>query len=374
MPLTIGDTTNLCFSSECGNIDFVGEVIDCNPLRIQINSILSESIGERLSIPTEIVGYDDIPLEITGISEGAFKQENITKLYFSEGLQFIQNNAFDGCNNITYVSFPRSLLKIGDIFSNYGELDSVSVSWRDPSKIEISEQCFRNIQNKAVLYVPAGTKKTYKDHSIWGRFSIIQERTPIYAGDISVCSSSSQRLPIFLNNAVDILGLQFKLRLPKGVTIKESDGDIAAYVSERTDKFTIMAKNDPDEEGCFLFVVFSWDGSLINDSEGVIMNIRLDISNNIELGVHDIKIEDIYMTTSTFETINPAESTSELTVKNYISGDVNNDGIINVTDAIGIVNYVLKNRPETFIDGAADVNEDGIINVTDAIGIVNKIF
>lgn len=54
-------------------------------------------------------------------------------------------------------------------------------------------------------------------------------------------------------------------------------------------------------------------------------------------------------------------------------GDVNNDSVVNVTDAIGIVNYILKNTPATFIETAADVNEDGTINVTDAIGVVNKI-
>ncbi len=52
-----------------------------------------------------------------------------------------------------------------------------------------------------------------------------------------------------------------------------------------------------------------------------------------------------------------------------ISGDVNNDGIINVLDIIAIVNLVLANE----YDEIADVNEDGVLNVLDIISIVNII-
>lgn len=57
----------------------------------------------------------------------------------------------------------------------------------------------------------------------------------------------------------------------------------------------------------------------------------------------------------------------------FMKGDVNNDGNANITDAIGIINHILKNTPSVFINPAADVNEDGVINITDAIGIINNI-
>ena len=52
-----------------------------------------------------------------------------------------------------------------------------------------------------------------------------------------------------------------------------------------------------------------------------------------------------------------------------ISGDVNNDGIINVLDIIAIVNLVLANQ----YNEIADVNDDGDLNVLDIISIVNII-
>ena len=190
---------------------------------------------------------------------------------------------------------------------------------------------------------------------------------------ISARFGSKADLPIYLKNTETVEGLQFKLTLPDGVSVEEQDGTLLAATTERTEGMTIMGRKDPDAENSYLFVAFSLDGNAISGTEGAIMNVRLDIAQDIELGVHDIKIEDVYMTTSTFETLNPAESTSELTIKDFMPGDVNNDGIVNVTDAIGIVNYVLKNVPSTFVEVAADVNGDGIINVTDAIGIINMI-
>lgn len=54
-----------------------------------------------------------------------------------------------------------------------------------------------------------------------------------------------------------------------------------------------------------------------------------------------------------------------------ISGDVNGDGNISITDAVAIVNYVLGNPPAGFIAAVADVNGDGKIDISDAVKVVN---
>ena len=57
----------------------------------------------------------------------------------------------------------------------------------------------------------------------------------------------------------------------------------------------------------------------------------------------------------------------------FIAGDANGDGKVDVSDYIGVANYILGNAPEDFDAEAADVNGDNIIDVSDYIGIANII-
>lgn len=59
--------------------------------------------------------------------------------------------------------------------------------------------------------------------------------------------------------------------------------------------------------------------------------------------------------------------------KPFIKGDVNDDGIVDVSDYIGVANYILGSVPQVFIFEAADVNDDGIVDVSDYIGVANII-
>ena len=59
--------------------------------------------------------------------------------------------------------------------------------------------------------------------------------------------------------------------------------------------------------------------------------------------------------------------------EDFLLGDVNGDGVVNITDVIYLVNYIMQPESTTIILKAADVNIDGNINITDAVGIINII-
>ena len=54
-------------------------------------------------------------------------------------------------------------------------------------------------------------------------------------------------------------------------------------------------------------------------------------------------------------------------------GDVNNDGAIDVTDAVLIIDYILMKNPNNFDASLADVNGDGDIDVTDVVTVIDVI-
>jgi hypothetical protein len=56
-----------------------------------------------------------------------------------------------------------------------------------------------------------------------------------------------------------------------------------------------------------------------------------------------------------------------------VIGDATGDGVVDVSDYIGIANYILGNAPAGFNEKAADVNGDGIVDVSDYIGVANII-
>ena len=76
-------------------------------------------------------------------------------------------------------------------------------------------------------------------------------------------------------------------------------------------------------------------------------------------------------------TFNPANPGDPLTVEGqtniqtHETGDVNKDGVIDVTDAVAVINVYLTGNSSTVNTGLSDVNKDGVIDVTDAVAIIN---
>jgi len=59
----------------------------------------------------------------------------------------------------------------------------------------------------------------------------------------------------------------------------------------------------------------------------------------------------------------------------WMLGDINNDGIVNVLDIVGVVNHIVGLSTLTeCAEWAADFNEDNVVNVLDIVMIVNYIF
>lgn len=54
-------------------------------------------------------------------------------------------------------------------------------------------------------------------------------------------------------------------------------------------------------------------------------------------------------------------------------GDVNDDGDVDIADAVCIVNHIVGKPNTTFVEAAADVNGDGDIDIADAVHIVNLV-
>lgn len=56
-----------------------------------------------------------------------------------------------------------------------------------------------------------------------------------------------------------------------------------------------------------------------------------------------------------------------------LTGDVNDDGEVNIGDVTAIIDYLLGNASDTFNIEAADVNGDGEVNIGDVTAIIDML-
>lgn len=181
-------------------------------------------------------------------------------------------------------------------------------------------------------------------------------------------------LPVGLVNKETVAGLQFEMKLPKGVVVAQDwDDDRPVVLTERGNGLSVMYSRNSDD--VYTFIAMSFGGATISGHEGELIQIPLYVGDNAAEGSNPIELKQIFVTTEAGTTRYLKSTTATLTISelSYTRGDVNGDGYVNVTDAVAIANHILKQDKGTFIFEAADMNGDGTVNVSDAIGVVNVI-
>lgn len=67
----------------------------------------------------------------------------------------------------------------------------------------------------------------------------------------------------------------------------------------------------------------------------------------------------------------PMSSPDQTDIQTGLKGDANEDGVVNVTDAVAVINAYVHEDNSRINVYLADMNDDGEINITDAVGIIN---
>ena len=57
----------------------------------------------------------------------------------------------------------------------------------------------------------------------------------------------------------------------------------------------------------------------------------------------------------------------------FLMGDVNCDGVVTITDAACIQEFIMGHTPPIFRLAAADLNGDGNISISDAVAVVEQV-
>lgn len=332
----------------------------------------------------------------------------VKDLVIPEGVESIGNYAFYNCDGITSITLPKSLTRIGSCaFYACDAINSVSI----PSTVTaIEEKAFYGCDSlksitvgmtvpptltaqiasasRTKLYVPKGTKELYEAANYWKDFmEIIEMNETVVITDISgmdnafymdeksVVPGNRYVLPIKLKNNQLVMGYQFDLELPEGVSFALDDnGMVIATMSERGSSF-IISKNKRSERVC-RFVVINASNNVLTGEDGVVMNVTVDVADDMEAGAYGVVFKNGELTIkedNAISAINLQNVTALMNVVTALLGDVNNDGKVSVTDVVTIISYILGNENTNFVRAAADLNGDGSITVADAVRVINLI-
>jgi hypothetical protein len=186
----------------------------------------------------------------------------------------------------------------------------------------------------------------------------ITEGTTLYKG-------KSNDLAISLYNEKTVLGCQFDMVLPNGLTI--SDITNSSRISSHSVSFNAQG------DGSIRVVVVSTSNRQFSGNDGELLTLNLSLSEEMYSGDYYVTLKNIQLTTPDYETITPEDQSFLIHVSDVLMGDVNSDGSINVTDVVLIIDEILGKNPTNFNAVAADVNYDGSINVTDAVLVIDAI-
>lgn len=151
---------------------------NCNSLTEMNPGNTVTNIGNEIFFSCDNLKTVTLNNSITTIPNGTFKDcINLTNVSLGNSILSIGDNAFTGCSKLTTLTIPASVNTMGkSVFSESKELKSIYMLSKTPIPFKSPHFVFEDdVFINCNLYVPDGSKSSYKSNILWGRFINIIE-------------------------------------------------------------------------------------------------------------------------------------------------------------------------------------------------------
>ena len=400
--ITIPKTVTSCYGEYLGSDTYQGafygdeflkevvfeEGIESIPARICANA----SSIEKVTIPSSVTKIGDnafngctgitsvnIPKGVNLIEYYAFyrctslknvnMEENTKKLFKTE----IGSWAFSNCTSLKSISFPSNVTSLGDsVLNGCTSLEDINIPG---SVTEIGNYAFNGCTSLKSITLPSSI--TSIGNSIFNNSALETARVYKNSYPLTYCKNN--------NINYQIIG-----SFDKATSIQVSNGS-CTNIDDNTELKASQVKTGTDYDSVSQsFDNFNlYDIAFYKDDEKVTIDgtaiVRIPVGENMNIDKCKVYYNDNgnyvdmnavykegYMEFETTHfsqyiiTDTPLETESDLTV-----GDVNNDGKVNVLDAVMVLRHdanIIKLDDSQL--KAADVNDDGKVDVLDAVMIL----
>lgn len=163
------------------------------------------------------------------------------------------------------------------------------------------------------------------------------------------------------NYTTDLVGMQFDVHWAKAMHYE------SVKASDRWNNEHITAI--PINDNTLRVVAYTIPSTAISGNSGELMRLHFTCDDEAYEGT-TVRIDSISLSNTKGE---QKSSIQDLAMKIVKMGDVNDDGVIDVTDVTMLINRVLGTKSTNFHESVADMNGDTVLDVTDVTLLINKV-
>ena len=283
-----------------------------------------------------------------------------------ESVKTIENDAFAYCPNLQNITLPEGLTAIGEgAFNECTNLTEVKA--QNPVPVVLTNaKTFSNRAN-AELFVPNESVTTYQNANIWQDFSEIAGlyTNHIYSDDVTVYLGCPTEMAINLENEETYTAFQFDLVLPEGITLEKDEKGNVVFTKGNRYSGSRSISITPHEGNMYRIVSASMKNNEITGNSGALLTVSLLADESLEKKTYTANIENVILTKPDESQLEARSSTININTKEVLYGDSNDDGNVNVTDAVVSINNILGRPSDKFNKTQADINRDHIVDIFD---------
>lgn len=174
---------------------------------------------------------------------------------------------------------------------------------------------------------------------------------------------STVQYPIYLSAVRPLKDMTFQLEFPVDLT---PDFETVEMSTRAVGYSVSYAKQDEKN------YIFTLTGGSVPEGNAALLVFTINVGENIVTAQdYPVKINLVEVTEED-ETVTTA-STRNGRLSVYKNGDANGDDVVSIIDAVLVVDNILGNSSDEFIEEAANVNDDEGISIIDAVGVVDII-
>ena len=322
------------------------------------------SIGDYTFASCTSLTSITIPDSVTSIGEGAFRDcTNLTSITIPDSVASIEKRAFRDCTNLTSITIPDSVASIGEsTFENCTSLTSITI----PNSVtSIGDYTFNNCKSLTIITIPDSVTSigdfTFRNCTSLTSITIPDSVTSIgecafmYCENLTIYGYKNTAAEEYaLNNGFEFINLAEERTL----TDKATSISVSGVVNSNADLNVSKLENTYEKSVATYDITLQKDGIAIQPDGAITIKIPSDVKDCKVMWLKDDgTAEDMnaeYIDGCYVFTTNHLSVYALVQNKQYLKGDANQDGIVNVNDVTYLQRH-LAGRLNT--DGSALIDE-----------------